>query len=601
MLLIGYIPVATLGWISDEEERRKKKWELFHASMALILESLKEVSRVGEEMRCADGGVRRVYPILAAHIGDWPEQCTVGSTCNTRCPVCVAPFIGRGDLGSAARLRTKFQTLRAIRLDRQGYSRELRDLGVRPVLPYWWDHPWSSGPGSIQPDLLHQLWKGIYTHLFEWWERLLGLDELDERYMGLPRYSGHRHYAEGISAISQWTGNEARGTARSCLAIVAGERTYSIVRATRCVMDFTYRARTPQLDEDDLAELEADLAEFHKHKHVFAAKGAHKSKYGFDGISKLHILRHYTHLIREMGTPDNYSTDGPERLHIDYVKEPYDRTSGVCVEPQMTERLQQLEAWDFLQYELEAKGVIEKKRRRARAEEEPIEEDLADGDSEGEADKVESEGEMDEALGDSMGQNERRSVGVGRGLWVVGARVRADPPIERIKESEACQFDPSLEIARSPTHPKVRGADIIRNHHAVGFIEAVTDYVKQLDPNLAFQINENAYFGIWSRFALHHRHLPFAPLVGRHIDLVRASPARKSRGRVTKHAYFDTVLLEDFPNCDGLLRAYSDSYSIRLFLTFLSRVPCRPGACHLSVATLLPPPFSTATRLRRTI
>lgn len=550
-MLMGYLPVAKLAWITNPEERRQKKWELWHAAMSKILEPLKEVSRDGVEMRCADGGVRRVFPIVAVHIGDWPEQATAGCTNLTRCPVCVSPFHERGDLGPAARLRTKPQTLQAIRLSQQGYTAMQVDLGLRPILPYWFDHPWSSGPGSIQPDLLHQLWKGMYlVHVFQWWTKLLGLDELDERYKGLPRYPGHRYFENGISSITQWTGNEARATAPGFLPIVAGERTYKAVRAARCIMDFTYRARMPQLDEDDLLELDMDLAEFHQNKDIFRVKRAHESTFGFNGISKLHILRHYTHLIREMGTPDNFSTDTPERLHIDCVKEPYELSSHVDPEPQMATCLERREGWDRLRYELEDDGVIEKRKRRARAEEEPID----DGATTREEDNYFDEG--DEEYGEDGKRAGDIRKGTGRGLWVLDKgndQPRGQLQL-RAKESEVFQFVPQFHMALRPTFLRVLGYEIIRDHYH-RFVELATDYVSQADPNLAFRIDERSKFGVWSRFSITHDYLPFAPLVGRQVDLVRASPAYiNSRGRVTKPAYFDTVLLDEFSEHQGLLR-----------------------------------------------
>jgi hypothetical protein len=41
MMLLGLVPVAKLEWITIETEREKKRWELYHASVALILEPLK--------------------------------------------------------------------------------------------------------------------------------------------------------------------------------------------------------------------------------------------------------------------------------------------------------------------------------------------------------------------------------------------------------------------------------------------------------------------------------------------------------------------------------------------------------------------------------
>ncbi|KAF8593938.1 hypothetical protein BDV93DRAFT_409266, partial [Ceratobasidium sp. AG-I] len=348
MLLIGLIPVAKLEWITNVEENAKKRWELYHACMALILEPLKLAARDGIEVRCADGAVRRVYPILAAHLGDWPEHALVGSTFKTRCPVCVAPFHERGDWNAPARLRTKPQTVDTIRLGRAGSLATMTGLiglGLRPVVPYWAEHPWAAGPASIVPDLLHQLWKGVYLdHLRIWWTRLLGQDVLDERYMGLPRYAGQQHFSSGVSGFTQWQGNEARATARTFLAIVAGSRVLKAVRAARCVMDFLYRARLPQLDEDDLVALDADLRAFHEVKDVFITEGVQTSPYGFNNIAKLHILRHYSHTTREMGTPDNFTTETPERLHKDYVKASYYASNGIVPEPQMLTHLRRQEA-----------------------------------------------------------------------------------------------------------------------------------------------------------------------------------------------------------------------------------------------------------------
>lgn len=233
----------------------------------------------------------------------------------------------------------------------------MEKLGLRPVLPYWTEHPWAAGPASIAPDLLHQLWKGVYLdHLRVWWTKLLGTkllgrgashkqrakagnQAMDARYKGVPRYAGQQHFSSGLSALTQWTGNEAKATARVFLAVVAGLTPKKAVRAARCVMDFLYRAQMPQLDEDDLAALDDDLREFHEVKNVFVQHDVHTSKYGFNNIAKLHILRHYTHFTREMGTPDGYTTETPERLHKDYIKFSYLASNGVVPEPQMITNL----------------------------------------------------------------------------------------------------------------------------------------------------------------------------------------------------------------------------------------------------------------------
>ncbi|KAF8594438.1 hypothetical protein BDV93DRAFT_400336, partial [Ceratobasidium sp. AG-I] len=527
MLLLGYIPVAKLAWISDEKERRTKRWELYHASMAMILEPLKAAARDGVEMTCADGSVRRVHPVLSTHIGDWPEQCSVGCCNNTRCPICVTSFGERGQFGPAARLRTKPETLRALRFSERGYTALRVGLGLRPVWPYWGDHPWSSGPSCTTPDLLHQLWKGVFTHTKTWWSKLLGKPELDKRYTGVPRYASHRHFSSGLSPLTQWTGNEAKAVAKVFLPVIAGDTPLLAVRAARCVVDFMYRARQPQLDEDDLASLELDLAELHDCKAIFQARRVHISKYGFNKIAKLHMLRHYPLLIREWGTPDGYNTEGPERLHIDCVKVNYRRTNGVNPEAQMLLNLQRTEALALRRAELERAGLIPMRQRRYQP-------DGVSGYPGDDSDNESSDNTTDGYGSDDEGE------GVG------------EPT--RIKEQVAYQPEPLIRIAKRPPIHNLAATTIIATYNAPGFIEGVRDYLEPLSANLAFHINEQTKFGLYSRFSLIHQPLPFAPLAGSRVELVRASPAtRDHHGLARRAAFFDTVLIEDDPDFQGIL------------------------------------------------
>lgn len=170
------IPVDDLACITDEEQRREARWQLFHKCMEAILEPIQAVSRQGEEMRCADGGVRRVHPILAAFMGDYPEQCLVTCARDGRCPICLVPRNKKvGDY-------------------EQGHLGTIDALGIRPTRPFWRNMPFVDIFGCITPDLLHQVDKGVFgDHLVKWCRFLIGEDELDRRLIGMPRYSGIRH------------------------------------------------------------------------------------------------------------------------------------------------------------------------------------------------------------------------------------------------------------------------------------------------------------------------------------------------------------------------------------------------------------------------
>jgi hypothetical protein len=280
-------------------------------------------------MLCADGRVRHVYPILAAHMGDWEEQCIFACSYKTQCPICVVSMEQRGEFVHAE-LRTKMQTLKALHNDRRGYSFTRDNLGLRPTLPFWAKLPFANGHSSAVPDLLHQMHKGVFKdHLVNRWAHIMGARTLDRHLMGLPRFSGLRHFKYGISGFEQWTGTESKTLAKVFLPTVAGLTPQKAVGAARCIIDFMYRAHLPQINEDDLDALESDLAEFHDLKDIFIAKGAITTKHGWSDIPKIHMLIHYAHMIREYGTTDGFNTESSERLHIDYVKLGYRASNKV--------------------------------------------------------------------------------------------------------------------------------------------------------------------------------------------------------------------------------------------------------------------------------
>jgi hypothetical protein len=73
-ILVGYLPVEKFEDVKSEAERARLKANLLHRAMAAIMDPLKKAGSEGVRMWCADGRERLVYPIVAAFVGDWPEQ-----------------------------------------------------------------------------------------------------------------------------------------------------------------------------------------------------------------------------------------------------------------------------------------------------------------------------------------------------------------------------------------------------------------------------------------------------------------------------------------------------------------------------------------------
>lgn len=363
------------------------------------------------------------------------------------------PFAEGGDFAEPAHLRTKLDMRRAFEHENEGTSATRIALGIRPIKPFWLDLAFTNGSQCIAPDLLHQLHKGVFgVHMIRWCTRWLGKEEVDWRFRGMPQHSGLRYFKEGVSKIKNGTGGEAKEMGKVFVPLVAGNRPAEIVGAARALMDFIYRAHLPQLHEGDLAALESDLAEFHDYKDIFRSAELLKSKKLFNGIPKIHMLRHYAQSIRELGTTDGYNTETPERLHIDYVKLAFRASNGVDPTLQMAHWLQHAEAMSMLRAQLERHGAI-LKRKVWRRRDGSVDNFGGDSDEDGE-DEDGEEDQGDEEGNDITGDNNG-----------VDMRHFTFPP------------KPPLEIAKRPPFRNVRGSKIVKKHHAPDLFRALRTFI----------------------------------------------------------------------------------------------------------------------------
>jgi hypothetical protein len=82
-----------------------------------------------------------------------------------------------------------------------------------------WDIPRCNIYATIMPDLLHQIKKGVWAHLLNWFQSLLQevyeirrandyLDEMDKRFALVPCFKGIKNFPKGIRGIEQITAGE---------------------------------------------------------------------------------------------------------------------------------------------------------------------------------------------------------------------------------------------------------------------------------------------------------------------------------------------------------------------------------------------------------
>ncbi|KAJ7786770.1 hypothetical protein B0H14DRAFT_2630191 [Mycena olivaceomarginata] len=301
-VLIGYLPIPKFACF-HKNTRSLAKYRLFHQCMSVILASVVEAGKTGIQMVCADNFVRNVWPILAAYVADYPEQCLVACCKENRCPECKVEHTKRGDHMPCEK-RDAMETLYLMGRQQHGEKDSAFEAeGIRAVYPpFWRDLPHSDIFQSFTPDLLHQLHKGVFKdHLVKWCTEIIGQLVVDQRFRQMPDHPGLRHFKNGISSVSQWTGTEHKEMEKVFLGLVAAGA----------------------------------------HPELVHALGGRKEH--FD-IPKIHSLEHYEPSIRLFGSADGFNTESPERLHIDYAKNAYRASNRKDYIVQMTLWLQRQES-----------------------------------------------------------------------------------------------------------------------------------------------------------------------------------------------------------------------------------------------------------------
>jgi hypothetical protein len=308
----------------NDQEHRSLVQRLFHESMRIVLKPLIEAGTNGVEMTSSNGAVRRVYPILTCYVADYPEQCLVTCTKYGTCVKCKAPTNELQNPTPAENRTQKWteQIIEEAKKQADGKPRKfhsycmLKDVAGGVYQPFWDGFPLCDIHRSITPDVLHQLYQGVFKHLVHWCQRILTPQELDRRIQALPPANGLRKFKNGIFAMSQISGTERKNMAKILLGCLVGFMPAQGIAAVTALLDFIYLAQYPAHDFETLKYLQDALDRFHKSREYFIITGVRDDF----NIPKFHSLLHYVEAIELFGTTDNYNTEMFERLHIDFAK-----------------------------------------------------------------------------------------------------------------------------------------------------------------------------------------------------------------------------------------------------------------------------------------
>lgn len=546
-VLLGYLPVGKFDAFTDKT-RSLARYEAFHSCLRVMLDSLVEAGKSGVLMTCADRRTREIYPILAAYVADYPEQCLAAGCVENRCPTGTVPPNKRGSHEHCT-TRDKNEILSLLDAHRDGILTDdqkarFQALGLRPIHePFWRDLPHTSVFECFTPDLLHQLHKGVFKdHLVKWCTTIIGVTEMDARFRDAPTLHNLRHFKSGISHVSQWTGHEHKEMEKIFVPLMAGAVDDEVLLAIRALLDFIYLASLQSQTTSTLAALRQALDDFHVHKDAFIQFNARQPAHF--NIPKYHMLEHYYDLILMYGSADGFNTEWSERLHIDYAKDAYRASNKKDYIAQMTAWLTRQESVDrfqlYLQWLREGEYKLPEKVHLQELERELIQDSAKDS------------GSIIRTTAEPISQSQRSALTLAISGPQSRKRKRADKPKKKPTPSRT---PAAIAYQVAANHPEwlrnIPASTLVEEHRATWFIPALSAYIHSLGS--PFSVYPHDTFDLFKQLVVH---LPSIPEVSSKPEKLKniiqvTPPIYPSGRRLGEPAHLDFALIHTGePNAD---------------------------------------------------
>jgi len=291
VLLLALLPIPPKlpKSAAADKLQRQINADTLRGVFELIFEPLRDNTPEGVRVDCADGKIRRCFPILSGWIADHMENVTLHGIKSNACPKCeVSPE----ELGTGANHQRTRDYARYERYERQNSSlgndsdgaRDIFEtLGVKIGQNVFNGLETVFVPDLHKPDLLHTVYLGLFKHMMDWIQGFLkkyGRQQaFDDAWKALPPYPGFFVPKKAYREVTQWQGKEMRNLGRCVLGVLAvalrqpdNSQIQPFKRALTCVrslLDFTMMAQYRSHTAETIQYMEDYAERFHETKDIF--------------------------------------------------------------------------------------------------------------------------------------------------------------------------------------------------------------------------------------------------------------------------------------------------------------------------------------------
>ncbi|KAL0568424.1 hypothetical protein V5O48_013559 [Marasmius crinis-equi] len=370
----GVVPIGFLAIpksdrkYDDSSEFRVLRKQLYHASIAAILQLLKSGMTTPVVRLCPDGHFRRIVYDLAAFIADYPEQVLLAGVVQgwcCRCAACNNELEGRAQSRSREWVRTVLEEYGgdgSILWDNFGIDDD--------VLPFTHFFPCADIHEMLTADLLHQVIKGCFKDmLVEWTWTYLELvhgeagakeimDDIDHRIALSPAFPGLRRFPHG-RRFKQWTGDDSKALMKVFVLAVVEYLPEKMVQCLVAFLDFCYLVRRNDFTQKNLDKIQEAVDRFNEAHEIFRYDpDADVQVCQHFSIPRMHAMMHYRELVLEFGAPNGVCSSITESRHITAVKKPWRCSNRNSALSQMLLSNQRLDKMAALRSDLVERGLV---------------------------------------------------------------------------------------------------------------------------------------------------------------------------------------------------------------------------------------------------